>query len=89
MDLSIIEQLCSSTVRIETTSYEGISYSGTGFFFNLSVDEKVVPLLVTNKHVVEGMSQGRFIMSECDENDNPIYTEHVPQFPVVSATRSV
>ena len=78
MDLSIIEQLCSSTVRIETTSYEGISYSGTGFFFNLSVDEKVVLLLVTNKHVVEGMSQGRFIMSECDENDKPIYTEHVP-----------
>ena len=33
MDLSIIEQLCSSTVRIKTTSYEGISYSGTGFFF--------------------------------------------------------
>ena len=35
MDLSVIEQLCFSTVRIETTSYEGFSFSGTGFFFNL------------------------------------------------------
>lgn len=24
------------------------------------------------------MNQGQFIMSECDENDNPIYTKHVP-----------
>lgn len=78
MDLSVIEQLCFSTVRIETTSYEGFSYSGTGFFFNLSIDDKtIVPLLVTNEHVVKGMNQGKFVMSECDENDNPIYTEHV------------
>jgi len=57
MDLSIIEQLCFSTVRIETTSNEGISYSGTGFFFNLSIDDKtIVPLLVTNEHVVKGMN---------------------------------
>ena len=79
MDLSIIEQLCFSTVRIETTSNEGISYSGTGFFFNLSIDDKtIVPLLVTNEHVVKGMTQGKFIMSECDESGNPIYTKHVP-----------
>ena len=42
MDLSIIEQLCFSTVRIETTSNEGILYSSTGFFFNLSIDDKTI-----------------------------------------------
>lgn len=79
MDLSVIEQLCFSTVRIETNSNEGVSYSGTGFFVHLLVDDKsTVPLLVTNKHVVQGMNQGKFIMSECDENGNPIYTKHVP-----------
>ena len=78
MDLSVIEQLCFSTVRIETTSYEGDSFSGTGFFVNLLVDDKsTVPLLVTNKHVVKGMNQGKFIMSECGENGKPIYTKHV------------
>ncbi len=79
MDLSVIGQLCFSTVRIETTSYEGVSYSGTGFFVNLLVDDKgTMPLLVTNKHVVQDMNQGKFTMSECDENGNPIYTKHVP-----------
>jgi len=31
-DLSILEQLCFSTTRIETEDEKGSTYSGTGFF---------------------------------------------------------
>lgn len=31
--LSIMEQLCFSTTRIETKDANGNGYSGTGFFF--------------------------------------------------------
>lgn len=78
MDLSIKERMCFSTTRIETFDFLGNSYSGTGFFFNLLVDDKVVPLLVTNKHVVRGMKSGRFILTEKGDQDNPLYTQHFP-----------
>lgn len=57
MSLSTIEQLCFSTVRIETSDALGNCYSGTGFFFNLSVDDKIVPLIITNKHVISAVWQ--------------------------------
>ena len=78
MDLSVVEQLCFSTVSIETTSYDGNSFSGTGFFFNLTIDNAIVSLVVTNKHVVADMAKGSFIMSERDKEGNPIYTSHIP-----------
>ena len=33
MSLSIAEQLCYSTVRIESYNNEGQCFTGTGFFF--------------------------------------------------------
>ncbi len=80
MSLSMMEQLCFSTVRIETIDLNGNSYSGTGFIFNLSIDDKgnVVPLIITNKHVVKGMTKGIFIFTERDENNNPNYKKHFP-----------
>lgn len=59
-----MEQLCFNTVRIETLDINKNSFSGTGFFFNLSIDGEQVPLLVTNKHVVEGMISGKFVLTE-------------------------
>jgi len=76
MNLSTIEQLCFSTVRIETASADGSLFSGTGFFFNLAIGDKTVPLIVTNKHVVTGMDRGIFIITESDQNQNPIYSNH-------------
>ena len=78
MELSIMEQLCFNTVRIETLDINKNSFSGTGFFFNLSIDGEQVPLLVTNKHVVEGMISGKFVLTEKDEEGNPIYKQHYP-----------
>lgn len=78
MNLSTMEKLCFSTVRIETNNSAGNSCSGTGFFFNLTIDGKVVPLIVTNKHVVRGMSKGRFILTERGKDDIPMYKQHFP-----------
>lgn len=76
--LSIKEELCYSTTRIETTNTGGSVFSGTGFFFNLEIGSSVVfPLVVTNKHVVRGMSSGSFVMTESDDNGNPIHTNHI------------
>ena len=57
--LSIMEQLCFSTTRIETKDANGNGYSGTGFFFSYKLNEsKIVPLIVTNKHVVYNSCTG-------------------------------
>lgn len=78
MNLSTMEKLCFSTVRIETNNSAGNSCSGTGFLFNLTIDGKIVPLIVTNKHVVRGMSKGRFILTERGKDDIPMYKQHFP-----------
>lgn len=73
-----MEKLCFSTVRIETNNAVGNNCSGTGFFFNLTVDENVIPLIVTNKHVVQGMIRGRFILTERNNDGSPMYKQHFP-----------
>lgn len=78
MELSILEQLCFSTVRIETTDSQGNTYSGTGFFFEISVGDYKVPVIVTNKHVVNGMTSAHFIITEADEHGNPKYGSCFP-----------
>lgn len=78
MDLSIMERLCFSTVRIETKDADGNNFSGTGFFFNLIIDENTVPLIVTNKHVIQGMTEGHFTFTERDDNGAPMYRQHFP-----------
>ena len=76
--LSLMEQLCFSTTRIETYDANGNGYSGTGFFFRLEIDgNKKVPLVVTNKHVVRGMAKGFFILTKADSNGNPMHKDHV------------
>ena len=46
--ISISEKLLYNTVRLEALD----GSSGTGFFFNFNFDGKIVPTLMTNKHVV-------------------------------------
>lgn len=77
-ELSIYEQLSFCTSRIETEDANGDSYSGTGFFFNfnLNVNNKIVPLLITNKHVVKGMKKGLFRFTTADDDGLPNYKEH-------------
>lgn len=75
--LSILEQLCYSTTRIECEKPNGNKGTGTGFFFNIQIDkDKSLPIIITNKHVIEGMSKGSFKLTKSDKDNNPISTEH-------------
>lgn len=70
--LSFSERLMYSTVRIECNTG-----TGTGFFFKLLENgENHIPVIVTNKHVVEGAVTGKFLLTIADENRNPLNTEH-------------
>lgn len=74
---SIFEQLCFSTIRLQTYNNIGQSFCGSGFFYNLQMDEKtIIPLIVTNKHVVRGMTKGLFRFTKADADGNPIHKEH-------------
>ena len=79
MELSISEKLMHSTVRIEILNECGNTIStGTGFFFNFTIDEvNTVPVLVTNKHVVRGAKIGRLVFT-VSNNGRPIYGENLP-----------
>jgi len=77
--LSIAEQLSFSTTRIETSDPNGNGYSGTGFFFRSKLDEdKYLDMIVTNKHVVKGMSTGSIRFTTKDKDGNPLYQKHQP-----------
>lgn len=57
---TIAEQLFFTTVRIDTVAMDGTQGSGTGFFFNHKVEGNGYHFVVTNKHVVSNMREGRF-----------------------------
>ena len=75
-ELSLLEQLCFSTTRIETEDSKGTKYTGTGFFFNLHIEGKIMPIVITNKHVVSGMVKGLFRLTMENKEGNPNYTNH-------------
>lgn len=71
-NLSPSEQLTHSTVRIESLLPGGNTATGTGFFFQfLRNGDQHVPGIVTNKHVIESATKGRFSMTLADEEGNP------------------
>lgn len=66
------EQLAYSTARIECEYANGSLGTGTGFFYTIDLpDEQIIPLLITNRHVVEHATAVRFIMTVADGNGNP------------------
>ena len=75
-NLTVLEQLCYCTTRIECEK-DGQIATGSGYFFNFSYpDNKVVQTVITNRHVVEGMNKGRFLLTKADKNNNPIIDQH-------------
>ena len=82
-DLS--ELLLHSTIRIECTNNQTWSL-GTGFFFAFSCDtsNKSIPVIVTNKHVIDGATDGKLIFSLCDEEKKYIpgktFIYHISDF---------
>lgn len=62
---TVIEQLLFSTVRIEADKSSGTE-AGTSFIFSYEHESKNYPFLITNKHVVEGSTIGRFFFTLSD-----------------------
>lgn len=68
--MNAVDQLVHTTIRIETVGTNGQG-SGTGFFMTLCNDgHQNVPVVVTNKHVIDGAHQGVlfFTRSKHDED---------------------
>ncbi|MBD3922980.1 trypsin-like peptidase domain-containing protein [Paenibacillus sp. PR3] len=83
VELSIAEHLMYSTVRIETYTASGNS-TGTGFFYRmLKNGNAYVPVIVTNKHVVEGGEIGRMVFNIKENGkrvNNGSFAIEIPQF---------
>ncbi len=76
-ELSPFEQLSHSTVRIETDYPDGGRGTGSAFFYRFAVQsEQHVPVIVTNRHVIQGASRGRFLLTLQDADGMPDYGKH-------------
>lgn len=78
MSMTITERLAYSTVRIECEMADGTPSSGTGYFFRFKFDEKKnehIPVVITNKHVVEDAKKGKLIFTQ-SVNGNPDDKNH-------------
>ena len=75
MNLSPREQLTYSTVRISCEKADGSTSIGTGFIFQFPIGTDTnssIPVIVTNKHVVEGSVRGDFLIHLKGADGNPI-----------------
>jgi hypothetical protein len=70
--LTQFDLLVFSTVRIECELSNRDIATGTGFYFQFPLDaDKAVPVIVTNKHVVDGAVWGRFSMHRIGQDGQP------------------
>lgn len=74
--LSLSEATMYSTVRIECYQNNGAGSTGTGFFFHFIINNRQVPVIVTNKHVVEGAQRFNVKFTVSDDNGAPINDQH-------------
>ena len=72
MDLS--EILIHSTVQIKSTRHTS-AISGTGFLFAFSTNEedKIIPVIITNRHIVEDATRGQLVFSLKDNDGNYVH----------------
>ncbi len=76
--MSITSQIAESTFRIEVSKKSGASV-GTGFLYSVREDDKktyITPILVTNKHVVEGGISGTVYVTVTNE-DGSVTNERI------------
>jgi hypothetical protein len=77
-NLTPSEQLTHSTVRIECRLADGSGSTGSGFFFQcLQDDQRHVPVIVTNKHVVAGTTRGKFSLTLRGPDGGPQLGQHL------------
>lgn len=67
------ETLTHTTVRLECLLEGNRQSTGTGFFFSFKVDDQTsVPVIITNKHVIEGSKVGTFVLTKSNDQGEPI-----------------
>ena len=79
MNLTLSEQLCYSTIRIECKNAAGVLSTGSGFFFKFlenSHTKQHIPVIITNKHVIKDNISGRLIFTRANEKYEPIDQSH-------------
>lgn len=75
--MTLSEMITYSTVLIRCDYEDGSSGSGTGFIINLCINKVTntyVPVIITNKHVVENSKKTFFEFCKADENGDPLDT---------------
>lgn len=90
MNLSLSEQITYSTVRIECQYSNWDFGTGTGFFFRFLEDKENnthVPVVITNKHVINGAKKGRLLFTKAtlgntpdDRNHFNVYIDNFEQY---------
>lgn len=66
------DELAYNTVRIFSETETGEFSTGTGFFFMFERNEnEVLPLLITNKHVITNAKKGKISLTLMDNSGNP------------------
>ena len=73
MTLTVAETLMHTTVRLECKLKDGTSSTGTGFFFSFKLDgDQHIPVIITNKHVIENSEIGSFVLTKSDAQGKPL-----------------
>jgi hypothetical protein len=74
-EMSISDHITYATVRIETDKG-----TGTGFFFRFKESlesNSFVPVVITNKHVIEGSDNAVLILTSKDKDGQPVDNKHL------------
>ena len=67
--MGLAEGILHMTVRIETQRLDGATSTGTGFYFNFCVQDDVcIPVIVTNKHVIENANSMTVFLSVLNDD---------------------
>lgn len=68
----IIDEVVHMTLRLEVTDKAGNASSGTGFVVGVDPDAqgRTMPLLITNKHVIEGAVSSRIVFTSRKPTEN-------------------
>lgn len=79
--MGLAEGILHMTVRIETQRLDGATSTGTGFYFNFCVQDDVcIPVIVTNKHVIENANSMTIFLSVL--NDDGVIAERKERLEV-------
>jgi hypothetical protein len=71
--ISLAEQLQHVTCLVKTDGG-----SGTGFIYNISAHgNSTMPMLVTNRHVIDGSTKTNFRMTTCNADNTPNFGKYV------------